>query len=94
MIRAVTAALAVALLAGTYQAGKLAERGRWEARIAATRMEQIRADARAEAATRALARSEAQRAELARQLEEQADADADAGRAALPARSLQRIGAR
>lgn len=95
MTRALIALGAAAALLGTvWQAGALHERTRWQMLVAELAAERRAISARAQGLADALASESAERAEFARQLEEAADADDDAGRVALPARSLQRIGAR
>lgn len=87
-------ALAAALFATGWWQGRSAERAATEARSAALLAERDRAAARIAGLTEALARERAARAALALALEDAADADDDADRMSLPARSLQRIGAR
>lgn len=95
MTRAALAlALAAALLGGVWRAGVVHERGRWEVRVAELQAERDRHAARIMGLAEALEAAQAARAALATELEDAADADDDAGRVALPARSLRRIGAR
>lgn len=87
-------ALALTLLSAGWLQGRAEERALWQARVAALTAERSRAAARIAGLTEALAQERASRAALARSLEDQADADDDADRVALPARSLRRIDAR
>ncbi|MBK5928584.1 hypothetical protein CCR87_14800 [Rhodobaculum claviforme] len=87
-------ALAVTLHAAGWMQGRAAERAAWSTRTAALIAERDRAAARVAGLSEALAHAQAARAALALDLEDQADADDDAGRIALPARSLRRIRAR
>ncbi len=86
--------LALTLFAAGWMQGRTGERNAWQARGAALLAERERAAFRAEALAAALEEERRRRAALALMLEEAADADDDADRTALPARSLQRIGAR
>ncbi|MGY6634065.1 MAG: hypothetical protein ACXIU8_10005 [Alkalilacustris sp.] len=87
-------ALAITLHSAGWLQGRHAERAAWNARAAALTAERERASARIAGLSEALSRAEAAHAAMTRQLEEQAHADDDAGRTALPARSLHRLGAR
>ena len=90
----VAVGVALALLGGAYGLGASHERGRWQDRAAAQQARYDTATALSVERARRLTEAEAERAALARQLEEQGDADDDAGRVALPARSVRRIDAR
>lgn len=90
-------ALAAALVAShgaAWWQGRAGERDRWEARVASLTAERDRHAARIMGLAEALTAAQADRAALAAELEGAADADDDAGRIALPARSMQRIGSR
>lgn len=86
--------LALTLFAAGWLQGRSGERAVWEARSAAVTAARDSAMERAETLAAALEAARRARAALATELEDAADADDDAGRIALPARSLQRIGAR
>jgi len=91
---ALAVALAVALFATGWWQGAATARAAAEARAAALLAERDRAAARIAGLTEALARERAARAALSRHLEDAADADDDADRVSLPARSLRRLDAR
>lgn len=71
-----------------------AERARWEAATATERARQDAAHETARQATARLAIAAAERDRLAAELAALSEADEDAGRVALPARSMVRIDAR
>ena len=86
--------LAITLHAAGWLQGRATERAAWTARSAALAAERDRAAARIVGLSQALARAEVAHAHVVQRLEDQADADDDSGRIALPARSLRRLGAR
>ena len=90
----VAVAIALAVVISAYGLGMSHERGRWQDRAAGLQARYDTATALSVERARRLTEAEAERAALASKLEEQADADDDAGRVALPARSVQRIDAR
>jgi hypothetical protein len=95
MTRALTlAGLMLAIFAAGWLQGRAGERAAGQARAAALLSERDRAALRAEALAALLETERRDRAALALRLEEAADADDDADRMALPARSLRRIDAR
>ena len=91
---ATLAGIGLALFGAGWLQGQSAEREAWTARAAALTAERDRAAARVAGLSQALDQARAERARLAAQLEDQADADDDADRPALPARSLRRLDAR
>jgi hypothetical protein len=95
MSRALTlATLMLAVFAAGWLQGRAGARAAWQERSAAVLAARDRAALRAEALATALESERRGRAALALRLEDAADADDDADRMALPARSLRRIDAR
>lgn len=91
MRAALALVLAATLFAVGWVQGRTGERAAWTARMAIVQAERARAAARIAGLTEALQHAQEARAALAAQLEDEAHADDDAGRMALPARSLQRL---
>ncbi|MBC7156579.1 MAG: hypothetical protein H5U20_03580 [Rhodobacteraceae bacterium] len=84
-------ALLAALAGGVWWHGRLHERGLWQAERAALIADRREAAARIIGMADRLAATEAARDDLAATLQEAANADAEADRVALPARSVRRI---
>lgn len=87
----VTAGLLTALTGAVWWHGRLHERGLWQAERATLVAARREAAARIVGLADQIAETEAAREALAGALQEAADADDDAGRMALPARSVRRI---
>jgi hypothetical protein len=89
-------AAALALLAvthgGAWWHGRGWERDRWQARVAALEAQGREAQARAQGAADALERERARVAAVLARLGEDADADPDAARVALPERAMRAVG--
>ena len=87
----VAVAVALGLLVGSYGLGVSHERSRWQGRIETLQARYDTATALSVQRAREVTQAEAARAALARQLEEQGDADEDAGRVSLPAHAVGRL---
>jgi hypothetical protein len=90
-LAAAVAILAAAYLAGQWH-GRAGEHAKWQARVAALEAQGREAQARAQGAADALERERARVAAVLAQLAEDADADPDAGRVALPERAMRALG--
>lgn len=84
----------VVLFLGGFTFGKSHERGNWQERLAIANAERDVMVSRVTGLSEGLARVQQERDTLAATLEEIANEDVDAGRVALPARSVRRIGSR
>lgn len=91
---ALSLALALALLAGAWWHGHQRATGIWRDRVAAVTRERDLAAAHIEGLAEALEIERRRRAQLADDLERLADADDDADRVSLPARSVRRLNLR
>jgi len=98
LIRLQNYALAVAAVAligwGIWQHGKATERAVWRERVAQVQAERNAQAARIIGQAEQIARLQAERDEITRGLEDEARADPDADRVAIPVDSVRRINGR